>query len=55
MPYRYIEKFPEEYLAGATWGNCKPLFDYLDEEQKREEVLAGALLKMRMNGSLQSG
>ena len=32
----YIEKFPEEYLAGATWGNCKPLYEYLDEEQKRE-------------------
>ena len=34
--HRYIEKFPEEYLAGATWGNCKPLYEYLDEEQKRE-------------------
>ena len=33
---RYIEKFPEEYLAGATWGDCKPLYEYLDEEQKRE-------------------
>ena len=32
----YIEKFPEEYLAGATWGNCKPLYEYLDEEQRRE-------------------
>lgn len=34
--HRYIEKFPEEYLAGATWGNCKPLYEYLDEKQKRE-------------------
>lgn len=33
---RYIEKFPEEYLAGATWGDCKPLYEYLDERQKRE-------------------
>ena len=33
---RYIEIFPEEYLAGAMWGNCKPLYEYLDEEQKRE-------------------
>ena len=33
---RYIEKFPKEYLAGATWGDCKPLYEYLDEEQKRE-------------------
>jgi hypothetical protein len=33
---RYIEKFPEEYLAGATWGNCKPLYEYLDEQQKKE-------------------
>jgi hypothetical protein len=33
---RYIEDFPEEYLAGATWGHCKPLFKSLDEEQKRE-------------------
>ena len=33
---RYIENFPEEYLAGATWGNCKPLYKYLDEEKKRE-------------------
>ena len=33
----YIEEFPEEYLAGATWGCCKPLFESLDEEQKREE------------------
>ena len=34
--HRYIEKFPKEYLAGATWGNCKPLYEYLDEKQKRE-------------------
>jgi hypothetical protein len=32
----YIEYFPEEHLAGATWGRCKPLFASLDEEQKRE-------------------
>ena len=32
----YIEEFPKEYLAGATWGCCKPLFESLDEEQKRE-------------------
>ena len=32
---RYIEYFPKEYLAGATWGQCKPLFESLDEEQKR--------------------
>jgi hypothetical protein len=32
---RYIENFPEEYLAGATWGRCKPLFESLDEEQKK--------------------
>ena len=31
---RYIEIFPEEYLAGATWGRGKPLFESLDEEQK---------------------
>jgi hypothetical protein len=32
---RYIENFPEEFLAGATWGRCKPLFESIDEEQKR--------------------
>ena len=32
---RYIENFSEEHLAGATWGRCKPLFESLDEEQKR--------------------
>ena len=32
---RYIEYMPKEYLAGATWGNCKPLFQSLDEERKR--------------------
>jgi hypothetical protein len=32
---RYIENFPDEYLAGATWGRCKPLFECLNEEQKR--------------------
>jgi hypothetical protein len=31
---RYIENFPEEYMAGATWGHCKPLFESLYEEQK---------------------
>ena len=31
---RYIENFPEDRLAGATWGRCKPLFETLDEEQK---------------------
>ena len=34
--HRYIENFPEEYLAGATWGTCKPLYEYLDEEQRKE-------------------
>ena len=33
---RYIEYFPEEYWAGATWGDCKPLFECLDEQQKTE-------------------
>jgi hypothetical protein len=33
---RYIEDYPEEYLAGATWGHCRPLFESLDEERKRE-------------------
>jgi hypothetical protein len=33
---RYIEKFPEEYLAGATWGRSRTLFESLDEEQKQE-------------------
>ena len=33
---RYIENFPEEYLAGATWGNCKPLYEHVSEEQQRE-------------------
>ena len=32
---RYIENMAEEYMAGATWGDCKPLFESLDEEQKR--------------------
>ena len=32
---RFIEYFPDEQLAGATWGCGKPLFDALDEEQKR--------------------
>jgi hypothetical protein len=32
---RFIEHFPEEYKAGATWGQCKPLFESLDEERKR--------------------
>ena len=31
----HIENFPEEHLVGATWGCCKPLFESLDEEQKR--------------------
>ena len=34
--HHYIEKFPEEYLAGTTWGNCKLLYECLDEEQKRD-------------------
>ena len=34
--HRYIKKFPEEYLAGTTWGNCKPLYECLDEGQKKE-------------------
>jgi hypothetical protein len=33
---RYIENFPEEFLAGATWGHGKPLFESLDEEQRQE-------------------
>jgi hypothetical protein len=33
---RYVENFPAEQLAGATWGRCKPLFESLDEEQKKE-------------------
>jgi hypothetical protein len=33
---RYLEKFPKEFLAGATWGNCKPLYEYLDERRKKE-------------------
>jgi hypothetical protein len=33
---RYIENFPEEYLAGATWGRGKPLFESLDEERREE-------------------
>ena len=33
---RYIENFPEEYRAGATWGNCKPLYEYIEDERKRE-------------------
>jgi hypothetical protein len=33
---RFIENFPEEYLAGATWGRCKPLFESLHEEHKWE-------------------
>jgi hypothetical protein len=33
---RYIENFPEEHLAGATWGHSKPLFESLDEERIRE-------------------
>ena len=33
---RFIENFPEEYQAGATWGNCKPFYEFLDEEQKKE-------------------
>jgi len=32
---RYIEYFPKENLAGATYGRCKPLYASLDEEQKR--------------------
>jgi hypothetical protein len=32
---RFIEHFPEEYMAGATWGQGKPLFESLDEERKR--------------------
>jgi hypothetical protein len=32
---RYIENFLEEYLADATWGRCKPLFESIEEEQKR--------------------
>jgi hypothetical protein len=31
---RYIENFPEEFRAGATWGRCKSLFECLDEEHK---------------------
>lgn len=32
----YIENFPEEYLAGAIWGHCKPLFESLDDERVRD-------------------
>lgn len=31
---RFIENFPEEYRAGATWGRSKSLFESLDEEHK---------------------
>lgn len=30
----YFEYFPEEHMAGATWGRCKPLFESIVEEQK---------------------
>jgi len=33
---RYVENFPEECLAGATWGRCKPLFESLDDERLRD-------------------
>jgi len=33
---RYIENFPEQYMAGATWGKGKPLFEYLVTEQNKE-------------------
>jgi hypothetical protein len=32
---RYIENFPEDHLAGATRGHCKPLFESLEDERKR--------------------
>lgn len=32
---RYIEYFPDEFLAGATWGHGKPLFESVYENQKR--------------------
>ena len=35
MPPVYIENYPEEYRAGASWGQCKSLFECLDEEQKK--------------------
>lgn len=41
----YIEEFSEEYLAGATWGCCKLLFEYLDEEQKREGISHWSLFR----------
>lgn len=31
---RFIEDYPEEYRAGATWGECKSLFESLYEEHK---------------------
>ena len=33
---RYIEEFPKEALAGATWGTSQTLFESLNEEQKKE-------------------
>ena len=53
--HRYIKKLPEEYLAGAMWGNCKPFYVILMKSRERREVLVRALLKMRTNGDLQSG
>jgi hypothetical protein len=32
----YIEEFPKETLAGATWGTSQTLFESLNEEQKKE-------------------
>lgn len=34
----YIEEFPKERLAGATWGTSKLLFKSLNEEQKRDRT-----------------
>jgi hypothetical protein len=31
----YIEYFPKEHKASATWGRCKPLFESIDEEQRK--------------------
>ena len=32
----YIKNFPEENMAGTTWGQSKPLFECIDDNQKRE-------------------
>jgi hypothetical protein len=51
----FIEHFPKEYKAGATWGDANHCLSLLMKSGNGLELLAGPPLKMRTSGSLLNG